>query len=73
MRKKTKERINEIAKSLEFMRDELETIGEEERNKFESLPESLQDSEKAQEMEEWADKLEAVVDYLEDAIDELNE
>lgn len=55
------------------MRDELETIGEEERSKFEGLPESLQDSEKAQEMEEWADKLEAVVDYLEDAIDELNE
>lgn len=73
MRKKTKERINEIAKSLESMRDELETIGEEERSKFEGLPESLQDSEKAQEMEEWADKLEAVVDYLEDAIDELNE
>ena len=55
------------------MRDELGTIGEEERSKFEGLPESLQDSEKAQEMEEWADKLEAVVDYLEDAIDELNE
>lgn len=73
MRKKTKERIDEIARNLESMRDELETIGEEERSKFESLPESLQESDKAQEMEEWADKLEAVVDYLGDAIDELNE
>lgn len=73
MRKKTKERIDEIARNLESMRDKLETIGEEERSKFESLPESLQESDKAQEMEEWADKLEAVVDYLEDAIDELNE
>ena len=75
-------RIDELARMAESIREDVEMILEEEQDAFDNLPESLQDSERGERMQEAIDALENALDgldlndvltdsqtYIEDAID----
>ena len=48
MNKQRRDQLFEIAGKLEVLKEELEELKEEERECFENLPESLQESERGQ-------------------------
>ena len=48
MNKQRREQLSEVVGKLEVLKDELEELKEEERECFENLPESLQESERGQ-------------------------
>ena len=58
--------LEEIKKSLDYMRDE-------EEDKLYNMPEGLQDSERGEQMQEAIDTLENACDRIDEAIDSLNE
>jgi hypothetical protein len=51
---------------------EVEPLADEEQEKFDNLPEGLQNSEKGQAMEEAASALESAVSELESAVDSID-
>lgn len=56
---------------LQWGRDTLETAAAEEREAFDSLPESLQDAERGQAMSEAADELDDLVSQLDGLMDQI--
>lgn len=72
MNKKTRTRIAQIKEQLDKYRDELETMQEDEQDKYDNLPEGLQESERGEAMMEAADNLENAVSALEECIDALD-
>lgn len=71
--------IVELLEQIELQTDDVRTLATEEREAFDSLPESLQQSERgersseaADALEEAADALEEIASSLEDAIAALN-
>lgn len=48
------------------IKEELEAVMDEEQEAFDNLPESLQESERGQQMQEYVDALESAVDDLEE-------
>lgn len=73
MNKARRKKLEEVISTLEDMRDELTHLHNEERDAFDNLPDSLQYSEKGEEMEECADALEENTDSLDDVINNLIE
>jgi hypothetical protein len=66
----------EIAKyiaSLEEIKNNLDSMREEEEDKFDNMPEGIQESERGEDMQEAIENLEEAVSNLEDTIDILNE
>ena len=66
----------EIAKyiaTLEDIKDKLETMRSEEEDKFDNMPEGLQESERGEAMQEAIETLETACDNLEEAISTLQE
>jgi hypothetical protein len=63
--------LRKILDSLEVIYDTLETISEEERESFENLPEGIQDSERGQLLEAYADAIEYAYGDLESVRDQL--
>ena len=66
----------EIAKyiaTLEEIKDKLEFMQEDEQDKFDNMPEGLQESERGEAMQEAIEVLGDAVSSLEEAIDRLNE
>jgi ATP-dependent helicase/DNAse subunit B len=72
LRRKELTRIIEKLERLEALRleikDELEAVLEEEQEAFDNLPESLQESERGQQMQEYIDAMDGALDEL-DAYD----
>lgn len=70
MRRKELARIVEKLERLEALRleikEELETVMEEEQEALDNMPESLQDGEKGQQMQEYIDAMESALDDLEE-------
>ncbi|MBD5224218.1 MAG: hypothetical protein HDS71_09290 [Bacteroidales bacterium] len=71
-----RKRISAIWDKIEDLKAELESIMEEEQECFDNLPESLQDSERGDKMQEAVDALEnaassidEVIEYLQEAIE----
>ena len=64
-----KQRRNPLSEIVE----EMEVLKEEERECFENLPDSLQESERGQQYEENADDLETACDDLENLIESIQE
>ncbi len=69
MNKKRKQQTNDLKEQLCSIKIELERIAKEEENAFSNLPESLQESERGEEMEENVDCLNDAVCNLEEVID----
>ena len=62
-----------ICMSLETLKSKLETIQEDEQDKYDNMPESLQDSERGCAMYEGIESLEELVDRVDTLITELND
>lgn len=65
---------NEIAKhivSLNEIKDKVESIMENEQEKYDNMPEGLQDSERADEMLDVIDNLDSAVSSIEEAVEYL--
>ena len=73
MNKNRRKRIEDAVSSLMDLRDELESICEEEQESFDNLPESLQSSEKGETMEYNISVLEDSYNDIDSIIDNLNE
>ena len=69
-RRKELARIADRLEALEALRleiqEELEAVLEEEQEALDNMPESLQDSEKGQQMQEYIDAIESALDDLEE-------
>lgn len=64
----------EIAKhiaSLNEIKDKVESIMENQQEKYDNMPEGLQDSERADEMLEAVDNLDSAVSSIEEAVEYL--
>lgn len=68
-----RKRIERLIEKLEAIRDEFYEMAEEEQEKFDNMPESLQDSERGEALQEGADNLQEQADAIDDAITNLQE
>jgi chromosome segregation ATPase len=65
-----------IAKTIAAIRKELkdfESVRDAEQEAFDNLPESLQESEKGEKMQENIDALESALDSINEALDDLEQ
>ena len=73
MNQKRRKKIIELAAQLDDLRIDLEAIRDEEQEAFDNLPESLQLSEKGEDMQTGVDTLTECVDQLEELAQTLEE
>ena len=73
MNAKQRKKLQGYVDSLDEIRSNIETMMEEEQDKLYNMPESLQESERGEAMQEAIDNLESAESSLEEAIDYLNE
>lgn len=73
MNAERRERIGRISQKLRDLQLEVDAIRVEEEDSFGNLPESLQESEKGDRMQECMDSLERAYDSIDDALDALDE
>lgn len=73
MNKATRAEIADLMAKLEDIKIDIENLQSEERDKFDNMPEGLQQSDNGQKCEAAADALETAVSSLEDAIGSLEE
>lgn len=76
MNKQRRKEIRDIASQLEVLMERIEAIKEEEEEAFESLPESIQYSERGEQMEEYTMSLDQAVsdiDLVRDTLLEIAE
>ena len=71
-------RLEELQEAISDIRDEIETVRDEEQDTFDSLPEGLQGTVRGEEMESNVDNLNDVIDALEEIdidgmIEKINE
>lgn len=65
--------IDKLYMQLEDLKAAIESLQEEEQEAFDNLPESLQDTERGEAMQEAVDNLEAAASSIEEAMDSLSE
>lgn len=73
MNKDRRKNLATIIETLEAMKSSLEDVRDEEESAFDNLPESIQESERGETMQEIVDALYDACDSLEETIDSLNE
>lgn len=71
MNKDRRDRIAKIKEALEDLRGQIEDLQLEEREAFDNMPESLQQSERGQASEAAADALQSAYDAADEAITNL--
>lgn len=67
------DKMSSIMFDLDILKDRLESVKEEEQESLDNLPENLQYSSRAEEMQDNVDKLDNSIEYLLQAIDSLQE
>lgn len=73
MNKERRKRIEDIVSQLRDLKDEIEEVKDEERDAFENLPFSIQESERGQQIEEYANDLESAYEEIDSTISYLEE
>lgn len=73
MNKRRREKISKAVNYLKTARDLVDTVMSEEQDAFDSTPESIQDSEKGEKMEEAIGNLDDAIDNIDTAIESLEE
>ena len=68
-----RKRLAEIIESIEEIKADLEEVLEEEENCRDNMPESLQETERYQIMDEACDSIQSAIDALDEAADNLGE
>lgn len=71
MNKARRKRLGEIIDQLEYLREDLDAVASEEREAYDNLPESLQESDRGCAMEEAADELDDICSELEELKDRI--
>lgn len=71
MNAKVRKEIAKHIASLNEIKDKVESIMENEQEKYDNMPEGLQDSERADEMLEAVDNLDSAVSSIEEAVEYL--
>ena len=73
MNNQRRKAITNLLEQIEELKSGIEAVMEEERESFENMPESLQDSERGQQSDNAANCLEYANDGFEEIVDQLNE
>lgn len=73
MNKSRRNQLENLLESLKSSMDELQSIYEDEKDAFESMPENLQNSERYRQMEENVDILEIEMNNFDDIISHLED
>lgn len=73
MNKQRRKRLQAICEQLENLFLDLEQIQEEEQEAYDNLPESIQDSERGEQMYEYADNLGDYANDMQDILDNISE
>lgn len=73
MNKARRNRIIEIIDTLTLMNEEINILMDEEQEALEAMPESLQESDRGDAMQEAIDNLSSAMDSVQEAIDSLEE
>ena len=63
--------IRKIIATLDEVKSDIETVGEEERDYFDNMPENFQDSERGERADEAATELEDLASEFDDITDRL--
>lgn len=71
MNKARRAALNAIVNALTELKNDLDILRDEEQDAFDNLPESMQESERGEAIQEAADNLSDAFDSLEDAIDSI--
>lgn len=66
MNKARRKKLGEIIDQLEYLREDLDAVASEEREAYDNLPESLQESDRGCAMEEAADELDDICSELDE-------
>lgn len=73
MNKERRKRIDDVIEKLEELQAEVASIGEDEREAYDNLPESIQYSERGEQMSENADDLDGLDGDFESLLDTLRD
>ena len=73
MNKERRKRLDYVIDKLEELQQEVAAIGEEEREAYDNLPDSLNDTDKANQMYENADDLDSLDGDFESLLDSLRD
>ena len=73
MNKARRKKISEILEQLEGLSVEIEEVMNEEQEAYDNLPESIQYSERGENMEGYISSLDDAMNYVSDAISSLEE
>lgn len=71
MNKARRKKLGEIIDQLENLREDLDAVASEERDAYDNLPESLQESDRGCAMEEAADELDDICSEMEELKDRI--
>jgi formiminotetrahydrofolate cyclodeaminase len=72
MNNKRRKEISKVIDTLTEISNTLSILAEEENEAFDNLPESLRDSSRSDDMQEWIDRLEGAQETIDGIIDELS-
>lgn len=73
MNKQRRKELNEIINKLSELWDDLESLKSEEEECYDNMPENLQYSEKGERIEAVVESLNDALDSIDNAIDSINE
>ena len=73
MNKKRRKEIENLRESISETKAKLQDLLDEEQQAFDNMPESIQESERGEEMQEIIEYMEAAIDSLEGATESLTE
>lgn len=71
MNKKRRAEVDRIIAVLSDVKERIANVHYEEENAFDNMPENLQESMRAEEMQEWIDLLEEASDGIDEVIETL--
>lgn len=71
MNKMNRKQLSDLISRIETIHEELDEIKDGEEEKFDNLPENLQDSEKGEAFSEVIDFLDTAVEDLNDAVEQI--
>ena len=73
MNKKRRTALNELLTKLEYIKNQVEELMDEEQTALENLPESFQEGENGDTMQEAIDNLSNAMDAIDEATEYINE
>jgi len=73
MNKERRKKLQNIVERLEAVKSDLENVTDEEQTAYDNMPESLQETDRGDAMQEAIEAMESARDSIEEAIDSVKE